>query len=135
MTSITSWTGSESDPLFGANHFTLLRWGLALAVVVGHAWMIPIGYEPLRIHDWTFSYLAVNGFFILSGLLIAKSLATRNDIIAYTQSRILRIYPDNFRVGVKLINARVTKVSSRTAAFYASYSRKTEGGEPDLRIL
>ena len=33
-----------------------------------------------------------------------------------------------FRVGVKLINARVLKVSSRSAAFYASYSRKTMGG-------
>ena len=33
-----------------------------------------------------------------------------------------------FRVGVKLINARVLKVSSRSAAFYASYSLKTLGG-------
>ena len=43
--------------------------------------------------EWTFSYLAVNGFFILSGLLIAKSLATRQDIKGYARSRILRIYP------------------------------------------
>ena len=33
-----------------------------------------------------------------------------------------------FRVRVKLINARVLKVSLRSAAFYASYSRKTLGG-------
>ena len=31
------------------------------------------------------------------------------------------------RVGVKLINSRVLKVSLRSAAFYASYSRKTLG--------
>ncbi len=85
--------GTETDPLFGANHFTVLRWFLASAVVVGHAWLIPTGYEPSRVYKWTFSYLAVNGFFILSGLLIAKSLATRQDIKGYARSRILRIYP------------------------------------------
>ncbi|MAN73079.1 MAG: acyltransferase [Henriciella sp.] len=85
--------GPQQDPLFGTNHFTLLRWFLAGAVLVGHAWMIPTGYEPTRIHDWTFSYLAVNGFFILSGLLIAKSLATRNELASYARSRLLRIYP------------------------------------------
>ena len=36
-----------------------------------------------------------------------------------------------FRVGVKLINVRVLKVSSRSAAFYASYSQKIEGGPFD----
>lgn len=93
MSVATNRAGSETDPLFGANHFTLLRWGLALSVVIGHAWMIPTGYEPTRVHDWTLSYLAVNGFFILSGLLIAKSLATRNDLKGYARSRVLRIYP------------------------------------------
>ena len=33
-----------------------------------------------------------------------------------------------FRVRVKLIDSRVLKVSWRSVAFYASYSRKTEGG-------
>jgi len=37
--------------------------------------------------------MAVNGFFILSGLLIAKSLHLRNDLKAYAMSRALRIYP------------------------------------------
>jgi len=92
-TKTSSGAGPGGDPLFGANHFTLLRWFLACAVVVGHAWMIPTGYEPTRIHDWTFSYLAVNGFFILSGLLIAKSLSTRRNIVGYARSRLLRIYP------------------------------------------
>lgn len=89
----TKGVGAETDPLFGTNHFTLLRWILAGAVVVGHAWLIPTGYEPSRVYDWTISYLAVNGFFILSGLLIAKSLATRQDFKGYALSRILRIYP------------------------------------------
>ena len=33
-----------------------------------------------------------------------------------------------FRIGVKLNNPKVLKVSLRSAAFYASYLRKTEGG-------
>lgn len=37
--------------------------------------------------------MAVNGFFVLSGLLIMKSLATRNDLKSYAISRLLRIYP------------------------------------------
>ncbi len=85
--------GPSQDPLFAANHFTLLRWILATGVVIGHAWLIPTGYEPTRLHDWTLSYLSVNGFFILSGLLIAKSLFTRQDIGSYARSRLLRIYP------------------------------------------
>jgi len=37
--------------------------------------------------------MAVNGFFVLSGLLIMKSLATRNNLKSYAVSRLLRIYP------------------------------------------
>ncbi|PCI53097.1 MAG: acyltransferase [Alphaproteobacteria bacterium] len=81
------------DPLMGANHFTLLRWILAGLVALGHMWLLTTNYEPFRIHDWTGSYMAVNGFFMLSGLLIAKSLHTRRNMKAYAISRALRIYP------------------------------------------
>lgn len=84
---------APSDPLRGQNHFTVVRWGLALAVAVGHVWLLTGGREPIRVHDWTASYMAVNGFFVLSGLLIAKSLQTRGDMKAYAISRLLRIYP------------------------------------------
>jgi len=76
-----------------ANHFTILRWVLAGLVALGHMWILTTGYEPFRIHEWTGSYMAVNGFFILSGLLIAKSLHTRRNMKAYAISRALRIYP------------------------------------------
>jgi len=82
-----------TDPLMGSNHFTLLRWVLAGLVALGHMWLLPTGYEPFRIHNWTGGYMAVNGFFILSGLLIAKSLHTRRNMKAYAISRALRIYP------------------------------------------
>jgi len=86
-------TTLKTDPLMRANHLTLLRWVLAGLVALGHMWILPTGYEPFRIHNWTGGYMAVNGFFILSGLLIAKSLHTRRNIKTYTVSRILRIYP------------------------------------------
>ena len=82
-----------TDPLFGDNHLTLIRWILASAVAFGHSWSLTTGFDPFRIHDFTLSYLAVNGFFILSGLLIAKSLHHQASYKSYFVSRGLRIYP------------------------------------------
>ena len=95
ITSTDKWLGvaKHSLPLMGQNHFTAVRWVLAITVVLGHIWLLTTGFEPFRIHEWTASYMAVNGFFVLSGLLIAKSLHTRRDIKAYAVSRFLRIYP------------------------------------------
>lgn len=84
---------NDGDPLFGENHLTVIRWVLAGFVALGHLWLLTKAYEPFRIHDWTGGYMAVNGFFVLSGLLIAKSLHMRNDLKAYIKSRALRIYP------------------------------------------
>lgn len=81
------------DPLLGANHLTAIRWVLASLVALGHIFLLTTGFEPTRIHQWTGGYMAVNGFFVLSGLLIAKSLSYRADLKAYALSRILRIYP------------------------------------------
>lgn len=83
----------ETDPLFGDNHLTPIRWVLAGFVALGHFWLTTTGDEPFRIHQWTGGYMAVNGFFVLSGLLIMKSLATRNDFKSYSVSRLLRIFP------------------------------------------
>lgn len=81
------------DPLLGANHLTAVRWVLAGLVALGHLLLLTTAYEPIRIHQWTGGYMAVNGFFVLSGMLIAKSLTFRGDLKAYAISRALRIYP------------------------------------------
>ena len=81
------------DPLLGANHLTAIRWILASLVALGHLFLLTTAYEPTRIHQWTGGYMAVNGFFVLSGMLIAKSLSFRGDLKAYAISRALRIYP------------------------------------------
>lgn len=90
---VSTLPNTQSDPLFGSNHFTPIRWVLAGFVALGHFWLTTTGYEPFRLHQWTGGYMAVNGFFVLSGLLIMKSLATRNDLKSYAVSRLLRIYP------------------------------------------
>lgn len=81
------------DPLMGANHLTAVRWVLAGLVALGHIYLLTTAYEPARIHQWTGGYMAVNGFFVLSGMLIAKSLDLRRDLKLYAISRTLRIYP------------------------------------------
>lgn len=82
-----------ADPLIGANHLTAVRWVLAGLVALGHIFLLTEAYEPVRVHQWTGGYMAVNGFFVLSGLLIAKSLDLRRDLRVYFASRVLRIYP------------------------------------------
>ena len=62
MSYIVNNTSSKivEDPLFGANHFTPIRWMLAGFVALGHFWLVTTGYEPFRIHQWTGGYMAVN---------------------------------------------------------------------------
>jgi peptidoglycan/LPS O-acetylase OafA/YrhL len=84
---------THTDSLLRSNHLTPVRWVLALMVMLGHAWFVTTGYEPFRLHDWTASYMAVNGFFILSGMLIAKSLTLGRSKVNYTKARLLRIMP------------------------------------------
>ncbi len=82
-----------NDPLDEKNYLTPMRWILAATVALAHAWEVTDGNDPLGLYNWQASDLAVNGFFILSGLLIAKSLTTRQDLQSFFRSRVLRIYP------------------------------------------
>lgn len=78
------------------NFFTPLRLAFALLVVVGHAFAINAGNgdsEPHIFLHYTFSYMAVNMFFIASGLLVTKSMLYRGDAPAFLAARSLRIFP------------------------------------------
>ncbi|MEL6781285.1 MAG: acyltransferase [Pseudomonadota bacterium] len=78
------------------NAFTALRLIVALAVGIDHAWIATTGDAndiPIRILDMTPGWLGVNGFFFLSGLLIAKSLEQRGAGLEFALSRALRIWP------------------------------------------
>lgn len=52
-----------------------------------------LGSPLIAANGWSIGYSAVNGFFILSGFLIADSLERRRDLATYAASRILRIMP------------------------------------------
>lgn len=78
------------------NFFTPLRLIFAVLVMVGHAFAIAYGdadHEPYVFFDYTFSYLAVNLFFITSGFLVTGSMVFRGDKTAFFAARILRIFP------------------------------------------
>lgn len=52
-----------------------------------------LGTPLIAANGWSIGYAAVNGFFILSGFLIADSLERRRDLASFAASRILRIMP------------------------------------------
>ena len=76
-----------------SNFITPVRLALAAIVAVWHAFVIAGGHvaEP-SLRGLSPSYLAVNGFFILSGFLIAQSVQRRG-LAYYAAARILRLYP------------------------------------------
>jgi peptidoglycan/LPS O-acetylase OafA/YrhL len=78
------------------DNFTLLRLVLASAVVVSHAFSVTTGRvadEPLmRLTGFTLGEHAVNGFFAISGFLVAMSF-DRRGARDYVLARTLRIFP------------------------------------------
>jgi peptidoglycan/LPS O-acetylase OafA/YrhL len=86
------------QPLLGReNSFTFLRLLFALLVVYGHSFVLGgFGEEPSSI--WTGRHIAgremaVQGFFILSGFLIAKSLADSPSLWRFACHRVFRVVP------------------------------------------
>jgi len=51
------------------------------------------GAEPHILYHYTFSYMAVNLFFIASGFLVTKSMVYRGDTPGFISARVLRIFP------------------------------------------
>ncbi|GJE37900.1 peptidoglycan/LPS O-acetylase OafA/YrhL [Methylobacterium persicinum] len=80
----------------GPNGFTGLRLGLAVAVVVSHAFSVATGIaadEPLaKATGYTLGEHAVNGFFAVSGFLVTMSCDQRG-LRDYVVARTLRILP------------------------------------------
>ena len=71
------------------NRLNAIRLVLASVVILGHAWPLTGADGPsLEL----LSDVAVNGFFVLSGYLIAES-RVRTRLVPYLWRRFLRIYP------------------------------------------
>jgi len=79
------------------NNFNLVRIVAALAVLVTHSFALSSGNpddEPLRqTLDMTLGSIAVDVFFVTSGLLVTASLLRSESVAAFAWSRCLRIFP------------------------------------------
>lgn len=80
------------------NNIGVLRLGLALLVIIGHAPELIDGNrsrEPLTtiFGSMSFGELAVDAFFLLSGYLITQSMIDSKSVKNFMLRRIFRIYP------------------------------------------
>lgn len=98
------------------NHLNAIRLALASLVILGHAWPLTGADGPGLVF---LSDVAVNGFFVLSGYLIAES-RVRTGLVPYLWRRLLRIYPA-FLVCLLLV-----------AAVFAPLAAAVEGRPLDL---
>jgi peptidoglycan/LPS O-acetylase OafA/YrhL len=85
------------------NNIDTLRFFGAFLVLFGHTFVLcygPGGEDPIS--EWMMRYtgyraalpgLGVAMFFVLSGYLVTKSYVSRQNLLAYVEARILRIYP------------------------------------------
>jgi peptidoglycan/LPS O-acetylase OafA/YrhL len=87
-----------ADVLHGRqNNLHLLRLLAASTVLFSHAFSIATGdpqLEPLRVRlGYTPGAIAVDVFFLVSGMLVTMSLVRRNDVVDFLRARFFRIWP------------------------------------------
>ena len=76
------------------NNYNLIRFIAAALVLYSHSFPLTNQTEPLsQWLDITWGSMAVSMFFITSGFLVMASLWNRNNLLAFTWARFLRIYP------------------------------------------
>jgi peptidoglycan/LPS O-acetylase OafA/YrhL len=108
------------------NNFDVLRFALASTVLVSHSYPLTRGGEADPLADLTNGQfdggeLAVAGFFVISGFLIAGSWSRAPRLRDYTRKRVLRIYPAflvAWLVGVLVVGA--VGYAGTVAAYFRS---------------
>ncbi|MES2039972.1 MAG: acyltransferase [Pseudomonadota bacterium] len=76
------------------NNLNLLRMVAALAVLIGHSFALLAQPEPWgALTGMTPGSVAVDVFFIVSGMLVTGSLVNKQSVIDYVCARALRIFP------------------------------------------
>jgi peptidoglycan/LPS O-acetylase OafA/YrhL len=97
------------------NNLPLIRMVAALMVLVSHTFALSSGLasdEPWRTtYGHTPGTIAVEVFFVISGVLLTHSLTTRQSLPAFAVARILRIYP-GLMVAVLLTVMLVSSLAS-----------------------
>lgn len=76
-----------------SNNFDGLRLALALMVLIDHGTVMRTGEHPGIWGRSAIGDFAVDGFFVLSGLLITRSYLKLNSFFRFTWHRVLRIMP------------------------------------------
>jgi len=81
------------------NNFDFMRFLLASLVLFSHCFVLLRGNEGgeplmrLSRGQLTLGSVAVNGFFVISGFLVAQSWARSSGLLDFAKKRVLRIYP------------------------------------------
>lgn len=81
------------------NNFDFIRLFAAVLVIFSHSYPLTLGSDEYELlfrltkGELTFGNLAVYIFFIVSGFLITMSFDKTKDVIYYSKSRIIRIFP------------------------------------------
>jgi peptidoglycan/LPS O-acetylase OafA/YrhL len=103
------------------DNFTILRLALAVAVVVSHAASVSTGRhtdEPLHaLTGYTLGEHGVNGFFAVSGFLVAMSWDRRGGVLPFALARLLRVFPG--LIVATLVTALVIGGAMTTMALWA----------------
>lgn len=93
-------TARPTSPRFSANNFDLLRFAFAFTVVLVHSHELSNRHELHIFSALLSSSVAVQGFFVVSGLLVFMSYETSSSLSSYVSKRVRRIYPAYFTVVV-----------------------------------
>jgi peptidoglycan/LPS O-acetylase OafA/YrhL len=83
------------------NNFDFLRLIFASFVIITHSYTLSAASETDILYELSngrvsFSYIGVQGFFVISGYLIFQSLQRSEQVIDYFWKRILRLFPALF---------------------------------------
>ena len=91
--------GWSDESGFRRNNFDFLRFALACLVIFSHSFILLSGSERTEpVYRLTGGQInagavAVNGFFVISGFLVAGSWFNSSGVVDFLRKRILRIYP------------------------------------------
>ncbi|MCA8833427.1 acyltransferase family protein [Hymenobacter pini] len=108
-----------------ANNFHFLRLLFATFVIITHSYALLGLPEEDVLYQLTggqvsFTFLAVPGFMVLSGLLITKSMMRSNSLVDYFYKRALRIFPGLWTV-LMIMAGVCFFVSNKSAVQYFSH--------------
>jgi peptidoglycan/LPS O-acetylase OafA/YrhL len=79
------------------NHLAAVRILAATAVLWAHAWLVTLSHvrtaDFFHVFDFTLDFHGVHAFFILSGMLLTRSLLRRPDTLRFVIGRLARYLP------------------------------------------